>query len=99
MPALMKCPRKGCNHPGPMGFTDPVPWGIHFYHGSHCPGAWLYREKWYDTEAAAWKQYKRDNPQLDPDWVKAFDARILKGSERAYTYWINRWNKRALGAR
>lgn len=92
MPVIMACPRTGCNHPGPMGFTEPRLWGMHFYHQG-CAGAWEYRGNWYDTEAEAWTAYKRNNPHLNKNWVKAFDARILKGSERLYKYWIKKWDK------
>jgi hypothetical protein len=92
----MRCPNPTCNHPGPLGFSDPSPWGLHFYHDSGCPGMWLYRDAWYATEAAAWTQYKQDGQRegrrFDADWLLAFDARLLHQDERKYRRYIKRWS-------
>ena len=98
MPVLMSCPHSGCTHPGPLGFIDPHPWGTMFYHGGDCGEpicrTWNYEDQWYDTEEAAWKQYKKDNPHLNELWVKAYDALIIKKSERSYKYWIHKWDEK-----
>lgn len=62
MPAMIACPNTICDFPGPLGFNEPKPWGTHFYHSRECTGAWAYNDKWYNTEAEAWEQYKQDNP-------------------------------------
>ncbi len=96
MPVLMPCPNPTCDHPGPCGFSEGAPWGMTFYHvnrpGEDCPGMWNYNNTWYASEALAWKQYKRDNPGLDENWVKAFDARILRKDIEAYEKHIKAWN-------
>lgn len=99
MPMLIACPNPKCNFPGPMGFSDPVPWGLHVYHGRECNGAWLYNNQWYAEEKDAWNQYKKDNMHLDRNWVKAFDARILKKSERSFNFWIKKWNDEQMRCR
>ena len=93
MPAMMACPHPGCDHPGPMGFSDPHPWGTHFYHESGCPGAWLYGDKWYATQADAWRQWKADNPGQNRHWLAAFDALIVDRDTKAYKKHINRWKR------
>lgn len=90
MPALIACPNTKCDFPGPMGFSNPSPWGTHFYH-PNCPGAWLLDEKWYDTEAESWKVYKKDNPRLEEEWVAAFDAQILRKDHAEYERLIEVW--------
>ena len=90
MPAILPCPNTKCDHPGPLGFNDPVPWGQHFYHTGDCPGAWRYDGQWYDTEAQAYTAWKRGQ-SLDPDWEAAFDARILRRDMAAYNRLIQVW--------
>jgi len=93
MPALLPCPNTKCNHPGPLGFNDPSPWGRHFYHGRDCEGAWSYENKWYDTEAEAYKQYKIDYPGKPESWVNAFDAKIIEKDHDKYDRLIQVWRE------
>lgn len=94
MPLIMACPHPKCDHPGPLGFGNPHPWGMYVYHGSSCPGVWLYDDNWYANQAEAWKQYKKDRGPFDANWTKAYDALILEKNERKYKIWINRWSKK-----
>jgi hypothetical protein len=94
MPAMIACPNSQCQFPGPLGFNDPAPWGIHFYH-SGCPGAWLFNEVWYDTQAEAWEAYKKQHGPFDPDWVAAFDAKILRNDHEEYERLIQVWREHA----
>lgn len=91
MPAMIACPNTNCDFPGPLGFNEPKPWGTHFYHSRECPGAWVYNDKWYNTEAEAWEQYKQDNPNKPKIWFKAFDARIIDGNHAEYERLIELW--------
>jgi len=93
MPLLIACPNTQCNHPGPLGFSEPRPWGWHVYHDPTCPGAWEYSGRWYNTEQEAWKAFKKSARGLDPLWVKAYDAKILRNSNRSYKYWIGKWHE------
>jgi hypothetical protein len=91
MPALTKCAHTGCTFEGPHGFSEtPPPWGRHFYHAG-CPGFWVGDNgATFDNEAAAYRDWKRSNPR-DPDWERAFDARILRGDHTAYERLIKIW--------
>ena len=95
MPAMIACPN--CEHPGPMGFNDPKPWGRHFYHskldGCECDGAWEYNGEWYKNEAGAWKAWLKDNPRQDEDWRKAFEAKIVRGDMAGYKRHIKKWRE------
>jgi len=93
MPAMIECPN--CDHPGPMGFNDPVPWGRHYYHSqlegrTECRGAWQFDGEWYKNEAGAYLAWKKTTSN-DPDWEKAFDAKILRGDMKAYKRLIKIW--------
>ena len=91
MPAKIKCPR--CEYPGPLGFNNQKPWGVHFYH-SGCDGAWLYDGMWYLTEAEAWKKWLVNNPCQDEDWKAAFEAKIVRGNLQMFNHHIKKWRKK-----
>jgi hypothetical protein len=55
---------------------------------------WLFDGVWYASEADAWAAYKAARGPFDPDWIAAFDARIVEKNERKYKRHIKVWRAR-----
>jgi hypothetical protein len=94
MPAVFECPKcKGgnVNH----GFNEPGVGGITtFYHST--PTGYCYNyyvgEHWFPTMEEAW-MFVRPNlqPTSDPDWLAAWDAKILEHNQKKYDRLMKKW--------
>ena len=94
MPAMMKCPT--CGFEGPHGFNEPGVGGIMMFYHSAPSGtcrSFTVNNKWFTSKAEAWKEVR---PLLvadraDPDWLAAWDARIIEGDEKKFERLIQKW--------